>query len=186
MVRHPADGSESDNANENTSGLLAEVAVLRRQLVALEERLQENPPKEQSGPRAKPRTSGKTLAWLATGGVLAMLVGGSVVYGQTAVDSLFISKEGDVSIGPPGGLFVGKAGNVGIGTNTPSPDNKLEVKGKIAAQSLAAQSLNVAVDARAPVLATLDQSVKIEGSGGRNMFTDSEKAGDLRVGASWG
>jgi hypothetical protein len=32
---------------------------------------------------------------------------------------------------------------------------------------------------------TLDQSVKIEGASGRNMFSDSEKAGDLRVGAAW-
>ncbi len=170
MGRHPADGSENDNVNANASGLLAEVAALRRQLAALEERLQESPPKEPPGRQAKPRTSRKTVAWPATGAVLAMLAGASVVYGQTAVDSFFISKEGDVAIGPPGGLFVGKAGNVGIGTYTPSPDNKLEVKGKIAAQSLNA----------------LDQSVKIEGSGGRNMFTDIEKAGGLRVGGAWG
>ncbi len=62
------------------------------------------------------------------------------------------------------------SGNVGIGTYTPNAGNKLEVNGKIAAQSLN----------------TLDQSVKIEGSGGRNMFSDNEKAGDLRVGGAWG
>ena len=57
-------------------------------------------------------------------------------------------------------------GNVGIGTYTPNAGNKLEVNGKIATQSLS----------------TLDQSVKIEGGGGRNLFSDSEKAGNLRVG----
>ena len=62
-------------------------------------------------------------------------------------------------------------GNVGIGTYTPNADNKLEVNGTIAAKSL-----NV----------TVDQSVKIEGSGGRNMFSDTEKAGNLRVGGAWG
>jgi hypothetical protein len=121
------------------------VAALGLRLTALEERLQEGPAKESPSRRqTNPGTSRKIVAWLATGSFLAMLAGGSVVYGQSAVDSFFISKEGDVSIGPSGGLFVGKAGNVGIGTDTPSPDNKLEVKGKIAAQSL-----NAAVDARA-------------------------------------
>jgi len=178
MARFPADGSENDDENANASALLAEVAALRHRLAALEERLQGNPPKEPPGRQAKPRTSRKIVARLTTGAVLAMLAGASVVYGQ---DAFFISKEGNVAIGPPGGLFVGKAGNVAIGTDTPSPDNKLEVKGKIAATSL-----NAAVDARAPVLATLDQSVKIEGSGGRNMFSDTENAGNLRVGAAWG
>ena len=248
MARHPADGGENDNVNANASALLAEVAALRRRLAALEERLQENPPKEPPGRQAKPRTARRTVAWLTTGAVLAMLAGVSVVYGQSAVDAFFISKEGDVAIGPSGALFVSKAGNVaigpsrfvssgykllvstsetktstnaaaglavasneadnpfglgirlkgapeladrsavlvteggghlalqptagnvGIGTYTPNADNKLEVKGKIAAESL-----NVAVD----------QSVKIQGSGGRNVFSDSEKAGNLRVGAAW-
>ena len=91
------------------------MTALRRRLAALEERLQENPPKEPTGRQAKPRTSRKTVAWLTTGAVLATLAGASVVYGQSAVDSLFISKEGDVSIGPPGGVFVSNNGNVAIG-----------------------------------------------------------------------
>jgi hypothetical protein len=262
MARHPGHGSENDNVNTDVSALLAEVAALRQRLAALEERPQDNPPKEPPGRQAKPRPSRKTVAWLTTGAVLAMVAGASAVYGQSAVDAFFISKEGDVSIGPSGGLFVGKAGNVaigpskyisgykllvstpwaktsttttslanglavttneadnpfglgirlngapaladrsavlkttdvnqadgghlvlqpnsgnvGIGTYTPQAGNKLEVNGTIAAKSL-----NVAVDARAPVLATLDQSVKIQGSGGRNMFSDEEKAGNLRVG----
>ena len=115
MARHPADGGENDNVNANASGLLEEVAALRRRLAALEERPQENPPKEPPGRQAKPRPSRKTVAWLATGAVLAMLAGASVVYGQSAVDAFFISKEGDVAIGPSGALFVGKAGNVAIG-----------------------------------------------------------------------
>ena len=241
MARHPADGSENDNVNANASGLLAEVAALRRQLAALEERLRENPPKESPGRQAKPRTARRTVAWLTTGAVLAMLAGVSVVYGQSAVDAFFISKEGDVAI--PGNVAIGpspsvrpslgfkllvstpepetstnesaglavttnaadnpfglgirlrgaparpdrsvvlqsegadhlllqpRGNNVGIGTYTPNADNKLEVNGTIAAESL-----NVAVD----------QSVKIEGSGGRNLFSDSEKAGNLRVGGAWG
>ena len=250
MARHPGHGSENDNVNTDVSALLAEVAALRQRLAALEERPQDNPPKEPPGRQAKPRPSRKTVAWLTTGAVLAMVAGASAVYGQSAVDAFFISKEGDVSIGPSGGLFVGKAGNVaigpskyisgykllvstpepktkvstseaaglavttneadnpfglgirlkgapaladrsavlqttdlnladggrlllqpiggnvGIGTYTPNAGNKLEVNGKIAAQSLN----------------TLDQSVKIEGSGGRNLFSDEEKAGNLRVG----
>jgi hypothetical protein len=181
MARHPADDSQNDDVNANAPTLLAEVLALRHRLAALEERLQESPPKKPPRRQAKTRTSRKIVAWLTIGAALAMLAGASVVYGQTAVDAFFISKEGEVSIGPPGGLFVGKAGNVAIGTYTPKADNKLEVNGKIAAQSL-----NAAVDARAPVLAMLDQSVKIEGSGGRNMFSDTEKAGNLRVGAAWG
>ena len=156
------------NPNTDVSALLAEVATLRRRLAALE--CSQTAAPGSSGRQAKPRTSRKTVGWLTTGAVLATIAGASVVYGQTAVDAFFISKEGDVAIGPPGGLFVGKAGHVGVGTNTPSQDNKLEVKGKIAAQSLN----------------TLDQSAKIEGSAGRNMFSDSEKAGKLRVGAAWG
>ena len=109
MACHPRDGSESDNVNTNVSALLAEVAALRQRLAALEERPQENPPKEPPGRQAKPRPSRKTVAWLTTGAVLAMLAGASAVYGQSAVDAFFISKEGDVAIGPLGALFVGKA-----------------------------------------------------------------------------
>ena len=252
MMRHPADGNENDNVNANAPALLAEVAALRHRLASLEELLQENPRREPAARQAKPGTSKKTVAWLTTGGVLAMLAGVSAVYGESAVDALFISKEGNVSIGPsrldsaynyklhvstsetktstnsasglengiavttneatnPFGLGIRlrpapalddrsavlvttdvnqaeggrlvlqpSSGNVGIGTYTPSAANKLEVNGKIAAQSLSA-----AIDARSPVFATPDQSVKIEGSGGRNMFSDNEKAGNLRVGAAW-
>ena len=206
VIAAPADGS--DNLNADVSALIAEVEALRLRLAALEQRSPAAAPEQLPGRQARPRPSRKTVAWLTTGAALAMLAGASVVYGET--DAFFISKEGDVAIGPHGGLFVGKAGNVGIGTDTPSPDSKLQVKGKIAAESLivdnvgigtqtpspdnklevkgkiAAQSLNAAIDARSPVFATLDQSVKIEGSGGRNMFSDNEKAGDLRVGAAWG
>ena len=120
MARHPGDGSENDNLNTDVSALLAEVAALRQRLAALEERLQENP-KEPPGRQAKPRTSGKSVAWLTTGAVLAMLAGVSVVYGQSAVNAFFISKEGDVAIGPSGALFVGKAGNVAIGPSRLDP-----------------------------------------------------------------
>jgi hypothetical protein len=250
VIAAPADGS--DNPNNDVSALLAEVATLRQRLAALEQRSPAAAPAEPPpGRRARPRPSRKTVARLTIGATLAMLAGASVVYGQTAVDALFISKEGDVAIGSSGGLFVGKAGNVaigpsrfvssgykllvstpepktkvstseaaglavttneadnpfglgirlkgapaladrsavlqttdlnladggrlllqpiggnvGIGTYTPNAGNKLEVNGKIAAQSLN----------------TLDQSVKIEGSGGRNLFSDEEKAGNLRVG----
>jgi hypothetical protein len=242
----PGDDSENDDANAKASGLMEEVAALTHRLAALEERLQENPPKEPPGRQAKPRPSRKTVAWLTTGAALAMLAGVSVVYGQSAVDAFFISKNGDVSIGPPGGVFVSNNGNVAIGpsragykllvstpdqktvsageaaglavtTNeadhpfglairlkgapaladrsavlqttdvgqadggrlllqlyggsvgigtTPKADNKLEVNGKVSASALA----------------TLDQSVNIEGNGGRNLFSDEEKAGNLRVG----
>ena len=119
VIAAPADGS--DNLNTDVSALLAEVAALRQRLAALEERPQGNPPKGAPGRQAKPRTARKTVAWLTTGAVLAMLAGVSVVYGQSAVDAFFISKEGDVAIGPSGALFVGKAGNVAIGPSRLDP-----------------------------------------------------------------
>ena len=265
MARHPADGGEHDNVNANASGLLAEVESLRHRLAALEAHLPGNAAKEPPRRQAKRPISTKTIAWLTTGAVLAMLAGASVVYGQSAVDALFISKEGNVAIGPSGALFVGKegrvgigtatpaatldvfggllhvagnttltvtsqgaylgwnalsggtgetdfinnqgggsggfafmntprsgdprttlmvisgAGNVGIGTATPKADNKLEVNGTIAANSL-----NIVGSTSMKTMSTLDQGVKIEGAGGRNMFSDEEKAGNLRVGAVWG
>jgi len=124
------------------------------------------------------------VPWLTTGGVLAILAGASAVYGQSAADALFISKDGNVGIGTTapvakldvaGNVQLGRGiaeswfpytdgnayisgkqtiirsevsgnykeffriddkGNVGIGTATPQADNKLEVNGKIAANSL--------------------------------------------------
>ena len=173
MGRHPADDNGNDSMSANDSALLAEVSALRHRLAALE-RLHDHPAKDSRGRKAKPRPSRKTVAWLTTGAVVAMLAGVSAVYGQSAVDAFFISKEGEVSIGRVGALFVSKAGNVGIGTSMPKPDNKLEVNGKIAASSVSATAF-----------ATTDKSVTIQGAGGRNLFKDSEGRGNLRVGAAY-
>ena len=52
MARHPGDGGENDSVNAKASDLMEEVTALRRRLAALEERLQENPPKEPPGRQA--------------------------------------------------------------------------------------------------------------------------------------
>jgi hypothetical protein len=127
LARHPADGSEIDDANADASGLLAEVEALRRRLVALEQRLPGNIPEEPAGRQAKRRASTKTVLCLTTGAMLAILAGASIVYGQSAVDALFITKEGNVAIGPSGALFVGKEGKVAIGPSRLDPNNNYKL-----------------------------------------------------------
>jgi hypothetical protein len=107
MNEHVTNETPTEIAGD--AGVLAEMAALRHRLAALEARLPGNAPEQQ----AKRRTSTKTVAWLTTGAVLAMLAGASLVYGQSAVGALFISKEG----------------NVGIGTSTPLATAKLQVAG---------------------------------------------------------
>jgi hypothetical protein len=107
MNEHVTNETPTEIAGD--AGVLAEMAALRHRLAALEARLPGNAPEQQ----AKRRTSTKTVAWLTTGAVLAMLAGASLVYGQSAVDALFISKEG----------------NVGVGTSTPLATAKLQVAG---------------------------------------------------------
>ena len=206
------------------AGVLAEVGELRRRLAALEERLAGNPPEQPPGRPVKRQPSRKAVAWVTTGAVLAVLAGASVVYGQvavqSAVDALWITKEGRVGIGtatpavlldvgagllhvaanvgttptvasqgaylgwnaltggtgetdfinnqgggsggfafmntPPSGeprttlMVISGGGNVGIGTATPQADNKLEVNGKIAANSLNVDG-NVGIGTTAPI-----------------------------------
>jgi hypothetical protein len=93
------------------AAVFAEMAALRHRLAALEARLPGNAPEQPPGRQAKRRPSPKTVAWLTTGAVLAMLAGASIVYTQSPVDALSISKEG----------------KVGIGTSTPAA--KLHVAG---------------------------------------------------------
>ena len=111
MARDPLDIRENGDANASAPGLLAEVEALRHRLAALERRL----PGSAAPELPERQATRRTVVRLTTGAMLAMLAGASVVYGQSAVDALFISKEGNVAIGPSGALFVGKEGNVAIG-----------------------------------------------------------------------
>ncbi len=115
MAHLPVDGSKNDIVDGDASGLLAEVAALRDRLAALEAQLAGGLPAHPPPQQASRRISSKTVVHLTTGAILALLAGASVVYGQSAVEALLISKEGNVAIGPSGALFVGKEGNVAIG-----------------------------------------------------------------------
>ena len=102
--------------------------------------------------------------------------------GPALADRSAVLVTTDVNLGEGGHLVLQPSrGNVGIGTAMPNADNKLEVNGTIAANSL-----NIVGSTSMKTMSTPDQSVKIEGAGGRNMFSDEEKAGNLRVGAAWG
>ena len=129
MAHLPVDGSKNDIVDGDASGLLAEVAALRDRLAALEAQLAGGLPAHPPPQQASRRSSSKTVVHLTTGAILALLAGASVVYGQSAVEALLISKEGNVAIGPSGALFVGKEGNVVIGPSrlASSPTYKLQV-----------------------------------------------------------
>jgi hypothetical protein len=103
MADRLAESSEIGNASIDAAALLAQIEALRRRLAVLEERLPVNCAAQPSGRDTKRRTSTKVVVRLLTGAGLAMLAGGSLVYGQGAVqsaaDALFISKEGRVGIG---------------------------------------------------------------------------------------
>ena len=102
MARHPADGSEHDDVITIPSGLLTEVAALRHRLAALEAHLAGHASEQPAGHQATRQTSLKKVAWITTCSVLAMIAGASIVYGQSGVNALFVSKEGNVAIGPSG------------------------------------------------------------------------------------
>jgi hypothetical protein len=121
MACLPADGSENDNVKPDASSLRAEVEALRHRLAALEARLPEDISKE------KRRASTKPVVRLTAGAMLAMLASASIVYGQSAVDALFISKDGNIAIGPSGAFFVGKEGNVAIGPSRLDPNNNYKL-----------------------------------------------------------
>lgn len=143
------------------SQLHAEIDEMRRRLAALEAR----------APTHTNQTAGRKRHWHATPKRLAlmiagvMLFGATIVFGQSAVDALFVDKNGSVGIGttaPANKLSVtGNAdfsGNVGIGTTAPAA--KLDIKDRIALQD----------------------------ASGRNYFKDFEKndGKGLRIGTVWG
>jgi hypothetical protein len=100
MRDHPAESNEAAAA----VSLHAEVEELRRRLAALEARA----PRQAAGrTAARNRPTTKRLALLVAGVVLA---GATVVFGQSGVEALFVSKKG----------------NVGIGTNEPG-ESKLRI-----------------------------------------------------------
>jgi hypothetical protein len=81
-----------------------ELHELRKRLAALEATL---PQRQQTVGKLRGRATPKMIAFLIAG---VMLAGATIVFGQDAVDSLFVSKDG----------------NVGIGTS--APKQKLEIR----------------------------------------------------------
>lgn len=75
--------------------LHAEIDEMRRRLAALEARAlaHANPT---VGRKGHWRTTPKRLAFMIAG---VMLIGATVVFGQSAIDSLFVNKDGNVGIG---------------------------------------------------------------------------------------
>lgn len=122
----------NSNLNADSANLHDELHDLRQRLAALEACV----PQSQQIVRKPRRITPKMLTLLVAG---VMLAGASIVFGQAAVDSLFISKDGKVGIGtsaPTNKLSVAGntdvsgnlsvTGNVGIGA---TPTNKLSVAG---------------------------------------------------------
>ena len=109
MKNHSAESTETILAETTpvASQLHAEIDEMRRRLAALETR----------APADANQTVGRKRHWRATPKRLALMIAGvvlagaTIVFGQSAVESLFVSKDG----------------KVGIGTNAPSA--KLDVAG---------------------------------------------------------
>ncbi|HKY28865.1 MAG TPA: hypothetical protein VJM12_13080 [Pyrinomonadaceae bacterium] len=186
MKTHSPDNTKTILADTSSaaSQLHAEIEEMRRRLAALEAR----------APAHANQTVGRKRHWHATPKRLAlmiagvMLVGATIVFGQSAVDALFVDKNGNVGIGttaPANKLSVmGNAdfsGNVAVGTSTPA--NKLSVTGN------ADFSGNVGIGTTAPA-AKLDikDRIALQDASGRNYFKDFEKndGKGLRVGTVWG
>lgn len=79
--------------NTDAANLHAELHEMRRRLAALEA---SGPQGRQIDRKPRRRITGKMLTLLVVG---LTLVGATMVFGQAAVDSLFISKDGKVGIG---------------------------------------------------------------------------------------
>ncbi len=181
MKNYSPDYTETILADTSSaaSQLQAEIDEMRRRLAALEARAPAIGRKEHW--RATPKRLALMIAGLMVGGA-------TIVFGQSAVDSLFVSKNGNVGIGtttPANKLsVVGNAdfsGNVAVGASTPA--NKLSVTGN------ADFSGNVGIGTTAPA-AKLDikDRIALQDAGGRNYFKDVERndGKGLRVGAVWG
>ena len=115
MKDHTAEGSEPDIVNSSTdvSQMQAEIAALRKRLAALEDGVPADDRNQPRARKAKSRTIANVVGLLTVIVVLTVLTSASVVYGQSAVDALFIDPEG----------------NVGIGTS--DPKTKLHVEGNL-------------------------------------------------------
>jgi hypothetical protein len=85
-------------------------------------------------------------------------------------------------------MVVSGAGNVGIGKL--SPTDKLNVDGGARMASLnvtgKADIKELAVGALVDQISIPNKGIQIQGTGGRNLFKDSENKGSLRVGAAYG
>ena len=121
------------NLNPDSANLQVELHELRQRLLALEAGIL---PRRQIDRKPHRRITRKMLTLLIVG---LTLVGATMVFGQAAVDALFITKDGKVGIGtnaPTNKLSVAGntdvsgnlsvTGNVGIGA---TPTNKLSVAG---------------------------------------------------------
>jgi hypothetical protein len=110
-------------AAQAPSDLATEIAALRARLTALESSL----PATTAALSLRRRV--KVTALLLTGAALA---GASIVYGQSAVEALFIRQDGNIGIGtnnPASRLTV--VGNASIGTEAAAPANGLLVQGDV-------------------------------------------------------
>jgi hypothetical protein len=84
-----------DEKNETISELNTD-AILRVELLELKQRLAALEAAQQAVGKARRRLTPKMLALFAA---VVLLAGVTIVFGQAAVDSLFVSKEGKVGIG---------------------------------------------------------------------------------------
>ena len=110
MKNYSPDSTETILADTSSaaSQLQAEIDDMRRRLAALEAR----------APAHAEQTAGRKRHWRATPKKLAlmiagvMLAGATIVFGQSAVDALFVSKDGKVGIGRhrPGSRAPGRSG----------------------------------------------------------------------------
>jgi hypothetical protein len=109
MTNDSAESNEAELAHPRAaaSHLHTEIDELRQRLAALEARAPEPANKTVAAKRRR-RATPKRLALMIAG---VMLAAATIVFGQSAVESLFVSKEG----------------NVGIGTSTPRA--RLDVSG---------------------------------------------------------
>jgi hypothetical protein len=138
-------------AAQAPSDIATEIVALRQRLAALEA----NMPGKTAAPRLRQRV---TLTALVLAG--AALAGASIVSGQSAVESLFISQSGNVGIGtnnPASRLTV--VGNASIGTEAPAPQNGLLVQGDVGIGG--APRAGVKLDVAGPINAT---AVNVDGT----------------------
>src|SRR5262249_19494329 len=93
-----ADGDEHANVTSTAerSDMLAEMEALRRRLSALEASIAGPAAGHPVACKRSSRLTARTLAILTSGAVLA---GVSIVCGPSAVDALFVNKDGNVGIG---------------------------------------------------------------------------------------